>query len=196
MLGFAAMTSGCAKRLPLTPKELERVQTEAGVNPLRVYTERRMVALYDEAGVEQAYDVNRKIREGSDKEQEKVVTTRNTAGLILKIEELNSRPLLWVTFDATCKDPACAYGFVQTEDKRYRLITSPPMEGFAQARVYRHCVWKKRRLKHAKLSSLAEANEVYLVKKRNGKILTMELEVKKVLDNSTKTRTRRSRGID
>jgi hypothetical protein len=46
-----------------------------------------------------------------------------------------------------------------------------------------------------KLSSLAEANEVYLVKKRNGKILTVALHVKKVVDDQTTTRTRRQRGI-
>jgi hypothetical protein len=116
--------------------------------------------------------------------------------LILKIEELNGKPLLWVTFDSECKVPECAYGFVETEDKQYRLITVPPREGYAKARAYRHCVWKKRRLRRGKLASLAEANEVYLVKKRNGKILTIELEVKKVVDNRTRTRTRRSRGIE
>lgn len=191
---FAA--SGCAKRTPLSPKELERVKTEAGVNPLRVYTERKLIILYDEAGVKDNYDVNKTIVEESDKERVKVVTTKNTAGLILKIEELNGKPLLWVTFDPACKDVSCANGFVETEDGRYRLVTLNKREGFKEPRAFRSCVWKKRRLKTGKLASLAEANEIYLVKKNNGKVLTIQLEVKKVTNDRTQTRTRRSRGID
>jgi hypothetical protein len=191
----AGLTAGCAKRYHLTPRELERVQTEAGVNPLRVYTSHKLIAIYDEAAVTQQYDVNRKIVEGSDKERIKDVITKNTAGLILKIEELNGKPLLWVTFDPSCKVPDCAYGFVETEDKLYRLVTVPPVDGYAPAKAHRRCKWKKRRMKKGKLSSLAEANEVYLVKKRNGKILTIALHVKKVVDDKVKTRTRRQRGI-
>jgi hypothetical protein len=190
----AGLGSGCAKRFHLTPAELERVQTEAGVNPLRVYTSHKVLALYDQAGAEQ-YDVNRKIVEGSSGKTEKIVTTKNTAGLILKIEELNGKPLLWVTFDPNCKVPECAYGFVETEDRLYRLITVPPLAGYGPARTHRRCKWKKRRMAKGKLSSLAEANEVYLVKKRNGKILTVALHVKKVVDDQTTTRTRRQRGI-
>jgi hypothetical protein len=191
----AVLGSGCAKRFHLTPAELERVQTEAGVNPLRVYVSHRMIALYDEATVEQ-YDVNRKIVEGSDKEQVAKDTHKNDGGLILKIDELNGKPLLWVTFDPSCNVADCAYGFVETEDKLYRLASVPPVEGYGPPRVQRRFKkWKKRRMQKGKLSSLAEANEVYLVKKRNGKILTIALHVKKVVDDRVKTKTQRSRGI-
>jgi hypothetical protein len=191
----AGLTTGCAKRFHLTPAELERVQTEAGVNPLRVYTSHKLLAIYDEAAVDEQYTVDRKIVEGSKKAQIKDVTTRNTAGLILKIEELNGKPLLWVTFDPSCKLPECAYGFVETEDKLYRLVTVPPVEGYAPAKTHRRCKSKRRRMSKGKIGSLAEANEVYLVKKRNGKILTIALHVKKVVDDRVQTRTRRSRGI-
>lgn len=196
LLATLSASSGCAKRTPLSPKELERVQTEAGVDPLRVYTERKLITLYDEASVDEAFNVNKTITEESDKVVDKQVTTRNTAGLILKIDELNGKPLLFVTFDPACKDEKCAYRFVETEDQRYRLIALPEREGYNNARAYRSCVWKKRKLGTGKLASLAEANEVYLVKKNNGKILTMTLEVKKVTSDRTQTRTRRSRGID
>lgn len=191
----ATLGSGCAKRFHLTPQELERVQTQAGVDPLRVYVSHRIFVFYRQAGPEQ-YDVNRKIVEGSAGKEEKVLTTKNTAGLILKIEELNGKPLLWVTFDPLCKVPDCAYGFVETEDKLYRLVSVPPLEGYGPPlRTHRRVKWKSRRMVKGKLSSLAEANEVYLVKKRNGKILTVALHVKKVIDDDVKSRTRRQRGI-
>ena len=196
LLAGAVATSGCAKRTPLSPNELEKVKTEAGVAPLRVYTERKMIALYTEAAKGESFNVNRTITEESDKVVDKQVTTRNTAGLIIDIDELNGKPLLFVTFDASCKTRECAYQFVETEDQRYRLVQLPEREGYENPRVYRACVWKKRKLATGKLASLAEANEVFLVKKNNGKILTMKLEVKKVTSDRTQTRTRRNRGID
>jgi hypothetical protein len=180
----------------LNPKELDRVKTEAGVQPLRVYTNKRLVSLYDEADVQDQFQVQRKIRESEDKDRIKDVITKNTAGLILAIEELNGAPLLWVTFDPSCREPDCAYGFVETEDKGYRLVVIPDISGFEDPRSFRGIVWKKRRLRLGKLSSLAEANEVYLVKKRNGKILTVDLEVKKIVDKRVRTRRQRQRGID
>ena len=130
LVATASLTTGCAKRFRLTPGELERVQTEAGVNPLRVYTSKKLIAIYLESGVEEEYDVDREIVEGSDRRKFKDVTTKNTAGLILKIEDLNGKPLLWVTFDSSCKTPECAYGFVETEDKPV-----PPHHGAADVRL-------------------------------------------------------------
>lgn len=193
---LAVSAAGCAKRTPLSPKELERVKTEAGVAPLRVYTERKMIALYNEASVDESFAVNKTITEESDKVVDKQVTTKNTPGLIIDIDELNGKPLLFVTFDSSCTSRECTYKFVETEDGRYRLVELPDREGYDKPRVYRACVWKKRKLSKGKLASLAEANEVYLVKKNNGKILTMVLEVKKVTNDRTQTRTRRNRGID
>ena len=198
-LAVAVAASGCAKRYRLNPTELERVKTEAGVQPLRVYTNKRLVSLFDEANVQDQFQVQKKIRESQDKDQLKETITKNTAGLILAIEELNGAPLLWVTFDPRCREPGpdtCAYGFVETEDKGYRLVSLPAHEGFEDPRSFRGIVWKKRRLRLNKLASLAEANDVYLVKKRNGKILTVDLEVKKIVDKKVRTRRSRQRGID
>jgi hypothetical protein len=191
-----AFGGGCAKRFAFTPKELDRVNTEADLQALRVFPSKRLIALYDESNVPENYAVNKQIVESSDKDQLKEIMTKDTAGFILEIEELNGKPLLWVTFEPSCADPSCAYGWVQTEDKHYRLVSAPKRTGYADPRLYRPCVWKRRRLAKGKLKSLAEANEVYLVKKRNGKILTVELQVKKVIDDRTKTRTRRARGVD
>ena len=57
---------GCAKRTPLSPDELAKVTTEAGIAPLRVYTERKLIALYIESTLDKSFDVDRKITEGSD----------------------------------------------------------------------------------------------------------------------------------
>ena len=192
----AVVATGCAKRFDLTPQELDKVKTEAGINPLRVYTSKKLIAVYDEKDVDKQFEVKGEIVEGSRARQLKEVTTRDTPGLIIKIEELNGKPLLYVAFDNSCREKKCAFAFVETEDKLYRLIEVPELKGYKEAKSFRTCVWKKRRLKHGKLASLAEANDVYLTKKGNGKILTIDLQVKKVVDERTRTRRRRQRGVD
>ncbi len=189
--------TGCAKRFALEPKELEKVQTEAGVQPLRVYTSERLVTTWVEGQANEQFEVDREIREASARLRIKNVTTKTDSGLILKIEEQNGMPLLWVTFSADCKDPTCAFGFVQTEDGLYRLFKSPPIEGYADPANYYKWLWKKRRvMKLGKMKSLGEANDVLVNKKRNGTLRTIHLEVIKVVDDRTRTRTRRSGGVD
>jgi hypothetical protein len=188
---------GCAKRLALEPKELEKVQSEAGVQPLRVYVSERLVTTWVEGQVNEQFEVDRQIREASARLRIKNVTTKSDSGLILKIEELNGMPLLWVTFSASCNQPECAFGFVQTEDGLYRLFKSPPLEGYADPANYYKWLWKKyRTMKLGKMKSLGEANDVLVNKRRNGKLRTIHLEVIKVIDDRTRTRTRRSGGVD
>lgn len=197
LLAVVAGTGACAKRFALEPKELEKVQSEAGVQPLRVYTSERLVTTWVEGNANEQFEVDRQIREGSSRLRIKNVTTKTDSGLILKIEELNGMPLLWVTFSATCDKPECAFGFVQTEDGLYRLFKSPPLEGYAEPANYYKWLWKKYRvMKLGKMKSLGEANDVLVNKKRNGKLRTVHLEVIKVVDDRTRTRTRRSGGVD
>ncbi|WP_266222278.1 hypothetical protein [Paraliomyxa miuraensis] len=194
-----AAAGGCAKRFALKPEELEKVktQTEGSVDPLRVYTSERLVTVYVEGQANEQFEVDRQIREASARLRIKNVTTKTDSGLILKIEELNGMPLLWVTFSADCRDPACAFGFVQTEDNLYRLFKSPPLEGYTEPANFYKWFWKKkRRMKPGKMKSLGEANDILLNKKRNGKLRTIYLEVIKVVDDRTRTRTRRSGGVD
>jgi len=194
-------TGGCAKRLALEPKELEKVQGQgegsAGLDSLRVYTSERLVTVYVQANVNEQFDVDRQIREASARLLFKNITTTGDSGKILKIEELNGMPLLWVTFSASCSAPECAFGFVQTEDGLYRLFKSPPLEGYTEPVNYYKWFWKKYRvMKLGKMKSLGEANDVFVNKKRNGKLRTIWLEVEKVVDDRTRTRTRRSGGVD
>lgn len=198
LLGQLGM-GGCAKRLALEPKELEKVQGAGaeGLDSLRVYTSERLVTTWVEGNVNEQFEVDREIRQASARLRIKNVTATSDSGLILKIEELNGMPLLWVTFSASCREPACAFGFVQTEDGLYRLFKSPPLEGYAEPANYYKWLWKKYRvMKLGKMKSLGEANDVLVNKKRNGKLRTINLEVEKVVDDRTRTRTRRSGGVD
>ncbi|MCA9655456.1 MAG: hypothetical protein KC501_36410 [Myxococcales bacterium] len=189
--------SGCAKRLALVPAELERVQKEAGsLDPLRVYVSKRLITVYTEAQVAQDFTVDKQIVQQSDRQQLKNILLKTDSGKILKIEESNGMPLLWVTFDASCNTPDCAFGFVQNEDGLHRLIKAPPLEGYAEPKNY-HVRFNDRRLmKLGKMKSLSEANDVFVNKRRNGKLRTIHLEVIKVIDDRTRTRTRRSGGVD
>ncbi len=195
-IGALVLVSGCRKRLPLTPDELERVQTEAGVQPLRVYPGKKLLSLYPADNKNEQFEVSRDIVQSSRQDQLKKIVTKDTAGLILKIEERNGAPLLWVTFEPACTKVDCAYGFVQTEDGKYRLSDLPDRDGYTDPKVYRSCIWKKRKLGPGRMKSLNEANDVMLVKKNNGKILTIVLTVKKVIDERTRTRTDRAQGIE
>ena len=199
-IGFAVLvattSSGCAKRLPLTPSELEKVQTEAGIQPLRVYTSQKVIALSAFEQKNQQYDVNKIIVESERSAADKYLISRNDSGLILKIGEQNGANALWVTFDPRYPKPEDALLFVQTEDGKFRLHSVPKRPGFAEPTTYHRWVKPKRRLKLGKMRSLAEANDVMLVKKNNGKILTIELQVKKIIDDRQKTRTRRAGGVD
>lgn len=192
-----AASSGCAKRLALEPKELERVQKEAGsTDPLRVYVSKRLITIYDQADVAQDFTVDKQIVQQSDRQQLKNILTPKDSGKILAVEDSNGMPLLRVTFDASCNEPSCAFGFVQNEDGLYRLIEAPPLPGYAEPKNYHVRPNKRRLMKLGKMKSLSEANDVFVNKRRNGKLRTIHLEVIKVIDDRTRTRTRRSGGVD
>lgn len=193
---LALGAAGCVKRLPLTPKELERVKTEAGVDPLRVYTSKKLLNFRREAGVQSELNVDKSIQRSSDTLTDRELITKNTSGLIIKLGEVNGATAAWVTFDPRFNKPEDVMLFVQTEDGRFRLATVPERKGFDKATSYRGCKCKRRKMKLGKLRSLAEANDVLLVKKKNGKILTIELQVKVIDNEKTRTRTRRLEGID
>jgi len=191
-----ALSSACARRVDFTPTDLEEVQTKAGVDPLRVYVSKKLVAQYPRAKGSEQFDVRGRISESSRRDLRIVETTRRTMGQIIEIAERNGQPLLWVTFDRTCRSPDCAYGFVQTEDKRFRLLEVPALPGYAVPAVFYGRDSDKRRMQPGKLASLAEANEVFLLKKGNGDLATIDLEViKKSKDEGTTVRSR-NRGVE
>jgi hypothetical protein len=188
--------SGCAKRLPLQTKELERIKTEAGIAPLRVYLSKRVVAHYSEANVAEDYKVQKTIRESSDSSGYDDKVTNNTSGLILKIDELNGATALWVTFDPHYDKVEDAMIFVMGDDGLFRLNHVPERKNFSAPTSYRGCKCERTKLKTGKMRSLAEQNDVLLLKKPSGKILTVDLQVKKIIDNRSRNRSRRVQGID
>ncbi len=197
-LGFAALLSaGCAKRLPLSTAELERVKTEAGVQPLRVYVSKKIVPVYREARIDEQYEVNKNIRESSSTGAVREDVTRNTSGLILKVGELNGETALWVTFSPRYNKPEDALVFVQGGDGLFRLHEVPEREGFKHIGTW--VAFRRfagRKLKLGKMRSLAEPNDVMLLKKSSGKIVTIDLQVKKITSDRSRTRSRKAEGID
>lgn len=187
--------SGCAKRFSLVPKELEKVEEEKNLKSLSVYTSKRLVTTWIEGEVEQSFEVSGEIRQASARQQLKNAVPKSVPGQILKVEDLNGMPLLWVTFDSSCAEPDCAFGFVQTEDKLYRLFQAPKLEGYGPPKNHHACKSKRRVMKLGKMKSLGEANDVMVNKKRNGKLRTIHLEVIKEVDDRVRTRSRRSGGV-
>ena len=197
VVGLAVGLAACAKRTPFSPAELERVEAAAqqGVAALRVYTSNRVVLRSNKLAKAGSYQVDKTIQEASSKEVLKEVITPNTAGLVFETSESNGAPELYVTFDPSCKSKDCAFGFVQTEDGRFRLKSVPQREEHGPQRVYYGLAMSGRRMRVGKLASLKERNEVFIANSGDD-IETVELVVLKKSADSTKTRRRRNRGID
>lgn len=189
------LASGCAKRFALVPKELEKVETEGNIKSLSVYTSKRLVTTWVEGEVAQQFEVSGQIRQASARQRLKNVVSKSVPGQILEVAELNGMPLLWVTFDSSCNEPDCAFGFVETEDKLYRLFQAPELEGYGPPTNYYSYLSKRRVMKLGKMQSLGEANDVMVNKKRNGKLRTINLEIIKEVDDRVRTRSRRSGGV-
>jgi hypothetical protein len=193
-MGLVA-SSGCARRLELTPAEFERIdKQEQATEALRVYVGKRLVVVYEADDRDQQYEVDRTINTSQDRQLLRVIISRSTMGQIIDSEERNGAPLLWVTFSSRCKDKDCAYGFVQTEDGVFRLTVVPERDGYREPKVYFRREPKKK-MELGKLRSLAEKNSVYVFKKKNGKVRTIDLIVKKRTDNKRKVDTIRDGGV-
>lgn len=192
-VGLGAST-GCAKRLELSPAEFERIdKQEQATEDLRVYVSKKLVVIYEEDVDSEDYDVNKTIVESSEENRLKVIISRSTKGLILSTDEKNGAPLLWVTFSTRCEDKDCAYGFVQTEDGVFRLAVLPDRPGYKEPKPYFKT--EKKPLKLNKLKSLAEKNDVYLWKNWRDKVFTVDLIVKKRKKKKRDTEIERDGGI-
>ncbi|NVB36783.1 hypothetical protein G6O69_02990 [Pseudenhygromyxa sp. WMMC2535] len=187
-------SSGCARRLELTPSEFERIEKrEQAVEALRVYVSKKLVVIYEEEDDAESYAVNKNVTESSEERRLKVITAKSTRGLIIDTDSKNGAPLLWVTFTSSCKDISCAYGFVQTEDGVFRLAVIPPREGYKQPKAY--YAREKKPLDLGKLKSLAEKNDVYVWKNWREKVFTVDLIIKKRTDKKRDTNVIRDEGI-
>jgi hypothetical protein len=186
-------SSACAARYQLRDAELKEARDQQSLGRLRVYPSNRTVSVYDE-DADKSVTVSSEIRQRTSRVRRKRILKLSTEGAIVGEDQLNGAPLLWVTFDGQCMEPACAYGFVRTEDGRYRLVHVPERVGFAPPKVHRGIAVKRRRMTRGNLRALAEANAVYRVLRRSGP-KTVFLEVKKDIRKRTRGSSEREPGV-
>jgi hypothetical protein len=192
------LASGCARRLDLTPAELTRIEGPDGdLKVVRVFPKRKLISLYLEEEVQEKYEVGkRKVTERGAFRPFKRIIGRKTPGKVVARTEQNNMPVLWIAFDRGCEDTACAYGFVLTELQRYQLIQVPFREKFQNPTNYRRNTFKRNELKKTKQKSLAEANEVFAVTRKSGKVLTIDLQIRKDTYRPTRADVERAGGAD
>jgi hypothetical protein len=162
----------------LRDHELTQAEELSSVDSLRAYVSNRTISVYD-----QPHGSRRRFGSTIDTttrgREHRVVIRRNIQGRIIAEDPANGSRRLWVSYSTTCVDRWCAYGFVRTEDGRYRLETQPELDGFEQGRAYRSYVGKRRKLSKGKLRSLSDLNAVYRLQRRHGRHRTVFLELKK-----------------
>lgn len=199
LLLTALVVSGCARRLDLTPTELARIkEKDPELKILRVFPNKKLISLYRESQVAQSLEVGkRKITERGAYRPLEIIVGGSTPGKIIETTELNGMPLMWVSFDNDCDNTACAYGFALTELGLYSLIKVPDREKYETPVSYRKNKFKRNELKYTKQKSLAEANEVFAAtRKRSGKVLTIDLQIRKDTYRPTRADRKRAGGVD
>lgn len=194
----AVVAGGCARRLDLTTEELKKIEDrDEELKTLRVVPKRKLLSLYREDSTANSYDVSkRKITERGAYRPLKKIIGRRTFGKVVSRTELNGMPVFWIAFDNQCTDTACAYGFVLTELNRWTLFQVPDREKYQPPENYRRNLFKRNRLKLVKQKSLAEANEVFAVTRRRGRVLTVDLQIRKDVYRPTRTDVERAGGAD
>ena len=192
------LASGCARRLDLTPAELTRIEGPDGdLKVVRVFPKTKLISLYSEEELKEKYEVGRrKVTVRGAIRPFKRIIARKTVGRVVTRTEQNGMDLLWVSFDRKCDDTACAYGFVLTELGLYQLMQVPFKEKYQTPVNYRRNTFKRNTLKKTKQKSLAEANEVFAVTRRKGKVLTVDLQIRKDVYRPTRADVDRAGGAD
>ena len=198
LLLLALVASACARRLDLTPTELERIKAkDADLKVVRFIPSKKLISVYREQSVNQTYEVGkRKVTErGAYRPLERILG-KKTFGKVVGQTEQNGMPVLWVSFDQECEDTACAYGFALTELNLYTLIKVPDREKYEVPVSYRRNTFKRNELKYTKQRSLAEANEVFAATRKSGKVLTIDLQIRKDRYRPTRADRERAGGVD
>ena len=127
----------CAPRHALLGSHVEALAREdPSLETIRVYPTSRLVRV-----------------EGSRRQ----ILARGTPGKIVAQTVSNGASAVWVTFDPNCDEAECAFGFVESEDGRYRLFRPPNGEGdvYLRRQATRH------RMEQGHLRAPSDANEVY-----------------------------------
>lgn len=187
-LAWVGLT-GCIRRIDLTPQAFDRWHAQdPDLDALRVYPDRRLLSYYPELGENVTRDVkDRKVIERGAKNVHKRTITGRTSGRIVAMDTLNGMPRLWVTFFPDCEAAVCAYGFVLTEHQRYSLVSVATLADYGSPVSYRRHRLKRNKLQLSRQRSVGEANEVLAAKRRKGKALPINLQLR--LDSRQRTRT-------
>jgi hypothetical protein len=187
----------CAARYVLSDSELNRAKKEESLTMLRVYVSNRMITVYGRDELNQTV-IRREVNERRRARLDKRKLGRNKAGGIIEEDLRNGARNLWITWDARCGSKDCAYGFVQTEDGRYRLVELPEREEFSKPVVFRSCTIKRHKMHLEKLRSLSDLNGVYKLKRKRKRKRhkTVFLEYKKRRQVRKTRRTEREPGLN
>lgn len=173
------LSGGCTTRYILGRSDLQEALDGDALDQLGVYVTHRTIPVYRRNKSTQTR-VGRTIETRSQDDVLDRPIKRNDTGLIVDHNLRNGRNRLWVSFSPRCREKECAYGFVQTEDGRFRLVDLPKREEYKSTKVYRTFVRDRYELEHGKLGSLSDANAVYRLKrKRKKRPKTVFLEVKR-----------------
>lgn len=189
--------AGCTRRQNLTATELARVEERAALADLRVYPSRKLRSYYPQMNDPEDYDVSRrKIKVRGALRPHLRTLWRGTAGKVLAENKLGGMRVFWVSFSSSCTDPACTYGFVQTEYDRWTLVAVPRIEQYKDPVSYRRNRLRRNRLRVARQRAMNETNEVLVVPRRIGRAKTIDLQIfKDVFRPTLKTRSRED-GVD
>ncbi len=188
LVAACTLLSGCTARYILGRRDLQDALERDAFNQLGVYVTHRTLPVY-KRNDSSSKRISRRIEDRSrDSELYKRIN-RNDVGLIVHHDHLNGAHRLYVSFKPSCREPDCAYEFVQTEDGRYRLVDLPDRSDYDEKKVYRTFEWDRHELKLGKLRSLSDANAVYrLERKRKKRPKTVFLEVKRTRKKRTDRR--------
>ncbi len=192
ILSAMVLLIGCASRIPLTPKEVDRVAAQDGLLRLRVYPSRRMVLVHHRTS-DQDYAVQKSVNERSEGEQLRLIVSRGVPGLIIDITESHAMPVFWVSFDPACGERSCAFGFVSTEDDRFELMAVPGAGSEPKPRIHRMVAWPITQMRPARRKALSEANEILLTKTRRPKSIVLDIRKRHI--ERTHRGAKRLRGV-
>lgn len=194
----ATATDVLASPDPLAPGEAAAAPQPIRLTRLNVYLGRKLRSYYPQAQdpLDYALTGGRIRLRGAHRPKISIVS-RNVPGLVIDEDTLNGMRRLWVTWDADCLDRSCAYGFVHTGPlDRFSLVDVPDIADYKPAVSYRRLRLRRNLMRLQKQRSLAEINEVLAVKRRrNGKVLTVNLQVLKNSYRPTRAERDYKRGI-
>lgn len=186
------MAAGCTRRQSLTAAELARVEGEKKLSELRLYPSRKLRSYYPQLKDSEDYAITgRKIKVRGALRPHLRTLGRRTSGEVLAENKLGGMRVFWVSFSSSCTDPACTYGFVQTEYDRWTLVAVPRIEQYKDPLSYRRNRLRRNRLRMARQRAMNEVNEVLVAPRRIGRAKTIDLQIfKDVYRPVRKTRSR------